>query len=414
MNVFKPVIKNKNFRFLWTSQILSQLSINIMNFVFLIKLFETTGSAISTSLLWVAYALPAILIGPFASAIVDLTDKKKMLFITNFLQALTIFLYAVFPQANIFILYEVVFIYSLLNQFYVPAEAASLPSLLPKDKLTQGNSLFFLTQQGSLIVGFAVAGLIKHFLGFNNTLFICSFFLFIAFISTTFLPKLAAGTKVPNKFEEAVSKFFSHVFGGYNFIKNERKVLTPVLLLIGFQVALQILVVEVPIIAHDLLSIPLNSAGIFILVPAGIGAVFGAMILPKLLTKNWRKKKVIDNSLLGIGVIILIFTFLIPLMPYVLKTILSFVSILLLGLTFIGIIVPSQTFLQEKTPKDLRGRVFGNFWFLVTVASVFPVLFSGSIVEILGVKYFLVVISAISISIYFISQKYGDRFLSGG
>lgn len=413
INEFKSVLKNKNFKFLWTSQILSQLSINIMNFVFLIKLFEATGSAISTSLLWVAYSLPAILIGPFASAIVDLTDKRKMLYITNFLQALTIFLYAISPKANIFIIYEVVFIYSLLNQFYVPAEAASLPSLLPKERLTQGNSLFFLTLQASLIVGFAVAGLINHFLGFNNTLFICSFFLFVAFVSTFFLPKLTSETKVPNKFEKAVTKFFSHVLGGYKFIKSERKVLTPVLLLIGFQVALQVSIVQVPIIAHDLLVIPLNWAGLFLLVPAGIGAVLGALALPKLIARGWRKKKVIENSLISIGIIILIFTFLIPLLPYWPKVIFSFLSVLSLGLTFFGVIVPSQTFLQEKTPKDLRGRVFGNFWFMVTIASVFPVLFSGSIVEILGVKFFLFIISSIAISIYIISRKFGDRFLAG-
>ena len=413
INEFKPVINNRNFRFLWVSQILSQLSINIMNFVFLIKLFEVTGSAISTSLLWVAYSLPAILIGPFASAIVDLTDKRKMLFIINLLQALTIFLYAIFPNANIFILYEVVFIYSLLNQFYVPAEAASLPSVLPKEKLTQGNSLFFLTTQGSLILGFGVAGLIKHYLGFNNTLFVCSFFLFVAFVSTVFLPKLTSETKVPNKFEEAVTKFFSHVLGGYKFIKSERKVLTPVLLLIGFQVALQVSIVAVPVIAHDLLIIPLNWAGLFLLVPAGIGAILGAMLLPKLIAKGWRKKRVIDNSLLIIGVIILAFTFIIPGLPYYFRVILSFLSIMLLGLSFFGVIIPSQTYLQEWTPKELRGRVFGNFWFLVAVLSVVPVVFAGSIVEILGVKFFLFVISAIAISIYIISRKFGDRFLAG-
>src|SRR4030065_230113 len=65
---FKPVLRNKSFRYLWISQITSQLSINIMNFVFLIWLFGQTGSAISTSFLWVAYSLPAILVGPFALA----------------------------------------------------------------------------------------------------------------------------------------------------------------------------------------------------------------------------------------------------------------------------------------------------------------------------------------------------------
>jgi len=171
--------------------------------------------------------------------------------------------------------------------------------------------------------------------------------------------------------------------------------------------------VEVPIIAQNLLSIPLNSAGLFLLVPAGIGAILGALALPKLIARGWRKKKVIENSLISIGIIILIFTFLIPLLPYWFKTLLSFISVLLLGLAFFGVIVPSQTFLQEKTPKDLRGRVFGNFWFLVTIASVFPVLFSGSIVEILGIKFFLFIISAIAISIYFVSKRFGDRFING-
>ncbi len=75
---FKPVVKNKNFVYIWISQIFSQLTINIMNFVLLIKLFEVTGSAISTSMLWVAYSLPAILIGPVASALTDMWDKRKI------------------------------------------------------------------------------------------------------------------------------------------------------------------------------------------------------------------------------------------------------------------------------------------------------------------------------------------------
>ena len=60
MEDFKPLIKNTKFVHLWTSQILSQLTINIMNFLLLIRLFEHTGSTIATSLLWAAYALPAI------------------------------------------------------------------------------------------------------------------------------------------------------------------------------------------------------------------------------------------------------------------------------------------------------------------------------------------------------------------
>jgi MFS family permease len=411
---FKPVLKNKNFVYIWISQIFSQLTINIMNFVFLIRLFEVTGSAISTSLLWVAYALPAILIGPFASGAVDLVDRRKMLIITNLLQSLTIFLYAIAYKSNIFLLYEVVFVYSLINQFYVPAEAATLPSVLSKEKLAHGNSLFFITQQGSIVLGFAIAGLLNGLLGFNNTLFLCSFFLFIAFASTMLLPKLTSNNQIPKKFETAVFGFFRHIAEGYDYIKNDRKILTPFLLLIGFQAALQVAVVQVPIIAKNILYIPLNSAGVFILVPAGIGAILGALIMPKLLKKQFRKKQIINAALLTTGISIFVLAFIIPVFTASwVRVILAFISVLLLGLSFVGILVPSQTFLQESTPPDLRGRVFGNTWFLVTVASVVPVVFSGSLAEIFGIKFLLLILSLFAFGILFVSKRFGDRFLSG-
>ena len=411
IDTYKPVLKNRKFVYLWVSQIASQVTINIINFVFLVRLFEKTSSAISTSFLWVAYALPAILIGPFASATVDSIDRRKMLIATNFLQFLTLLLYGLSHKANVFVLYEVVFIYSLLNQFYVPAESASLPSLISKEKLTHANSLFFLTQQFSLVIGFGFAGILNGYLGFDRTLYVCAFFLFTAFSSTVFLPSLRTKNKVPKEFEEAVTSFFGRIAEGYKFIKGRRDILIPFSLLICFQVAFQVASVAVPSISKNLLRIPLNSAAIFLLIPAGVGAVAGALILPKLIFHGWRKKKVIDSSLLLVGLLVFALTFLVPVFGYSFRVILTFLSILLIGLGFVGVIIPAQTFLQESTPKDLRGRVFGNFWFLVTVVSVIPVVFSGTIIEILGVRMLLLVLGALSLAAYFISKKYGDGFI---
>src|SRR4030043_2133071 len=114
MQDFKEIIKNKNFLYLWSSQILSQLSINVMNFLLLIKLFSETGSTIATSLLWVAWAVPAIVIGPFAAASVDIVERRKILIISNILQALTILFYVFVHQIRFFIIYGVVLIYSFL------------------------------------------------------------------------------------------------------------------------------------------------------------------------------------------------------------------------------------------------------------------------------------------------------------
>lgn len=412
-NDYKTIIKNKNFVHIWVSQIFSQLTINIMNFVLLTRLYEVTGSAISTSLLWVSYALPAILIGPFASGLIDLIDKRKILVFTNLLQAATIFLYALAPHSSIFVLYEVVFVYSLLNQFYVPSEASTLPYVLKEKQLAHGNSLFFITQQSSLVLGFAVAGLLKGMLGFTNTLFMCSIFVFIAFISTLFLPTFKAEKTMPKKIEDAVVGFFRHLDEGYQFIKHERKVLTPVLLLLGFQVALQLCLVQFPTLAKNILNIPLNSAGVYILVPAGVGAITAALTLPRVLKKNMRKKTIIDSSLITIAVSLISITFIAPLFSPLLKNLITFIMFVTLGYGFVGILVPSQTFLQESTPEDLRGRVFGNFSFLVTVTSVLPVLFSGTLVEAFGMRFMIFLLSAFVITVYGLSKRFGDKFLVG-
>ena len=410
---YKSVLKNKNFVYIWVSQIFSQLTINMMNFVLLIRLFEVTGSAISTAFLWVAYALPAILIGPFASGIIDLVDRKKILIVTNLLQSLTIFLYAMAFRSSIFLLYEVVFIYSFLNQFYLPSETATLPSVLDKKQLVHGNSLFFITQQSSLVLGFALAGLLITLFGFRDTLFLCSGFLFIAFLSTLFLPKFKPKEAISKKFEEGVFDFFRHIFEGYNFIKSERKVLTPVLLLLVFQMAVQICIVQFPVMAKNILAIPLNAASVYILVPAGIGAIIGALTLPKILKKDVRKKTLIDASLLIIGISVLLLAFVAPLFVYTLRVLISSLLIASIGFSFVGILVPSQTFLQESTPENLRGRVFGNFSFLVTATSVLPVIFSGSIVEVFGIRFLLFMLAVMVFFVYAISKKFGNRFLAG-
>src|SRR3990172_4582927 len=129
---YKEVLGNTKFVYLWMSQLFSQLTINVTNFLFLLKLFSLTGSTIATSLLWISYALPVILVGPLAAATVDMFDRRSVLMLTNLLQSASIFFYALLANPSIFLLYGLAMTYSFLNQFYVPAEAASLPSVVPK------------------------------------------------------------------------------------------------------------------------------------------------------------------------------------------------------------------------------------------------------------------------------------------
>lgn len=410
---FKPLIKNSKFIYIWVSQILSQLTINIMNFLLLLRLFAITGSAIAISLLWVAYALPAILIGPIAAASVDMVDRRKMLMITNFLQALTIFTYAFLHETRFFLLYGVAFLYSFLNQFYVPAEAASIPGVVPKKHLAYANGLFFITQQGVLVVGFGIAGALNQFLGFTNSLYLCALFLFLAFISVSFLPKFEALEGVPRNLEEAIVRFFTRISEGYHFIKGQRWILFPFLLLIALQISAAMVVVNIPVMAKELLKISANSVGTLLVVPAGLGAALGGFIVPKLLRGGLRKKSVIEYAFILLGFITLALGFIVPELG-TLRVAAGALSAFLIGLGIVGVVIPSQTFLQEATPGGMRGRVFGNFWFLVTVATILPVVFSATLIEILGVRSLFLILGALAFFGLVFSKRYGQKIIEHG
>ena len=305
--------------------------------------------------------------------------------------------------------------YSFFNQFYVPAEQASLPALVPKKFLPQANSLFFITMQVALVLGFGIAGLLYQLLGFESSLYLIALLLFFAFLSVTFLPNMATRDRVPRDLELAIAKFFTRIVEGYKFIKSNGEILAPFLLLLGLQASLIVIIVNIPAIASEILTINVELSGILIIVPAGIGALIGAVTVPKLLSNGWRKKRAIELFLTTLSFAILLFGLVIPeLDSYLLKLTVSILTTLVLGMSFVGIIIPSQTFLQEKTPKKLRGRVFGNFWFLVTVVTIFPVIFSGTVSELFGVRALLLILSVVSFLALYSFRKYGQTVLDNG
>ncbi len=394
MNDIKLLLKNSKFLYLWISQMFSQVTVNIMNFLLLAKLFTETGSSIATSFLWLAFALPAIFFGPIGAACVDLVSKRKMLMITNLLQALTILILIFVHTKSIFVLYIAVLVYSSLNQFYVPAESASLPSVVSKKNLSHANSLFFITQQTSLIIGFGVAGIIQKLVGFNGSLVLCSVFLFISFISVSFLNEMRPRKEIPETFEKIFKTFFETILEGYEFIKSRKTILFPLLLLLGIQIGLAIAVVSLPIIATQILNASVNLAGLYIVVPVGIGAILGSIFVSKILRAGMRKRKLIEICLGLAGTSVLLLSLLTPFLPGIIKIGVSFILIAAIGFGFVGVNIPTFTYLQETTPSGLRGRVFGNFWFLVTIVTVLPVLFSGAITEFFGVRILFAILAA--------------------
>lgn len=374
-NPFAEVVSVLNFNKLWLAQILSQFSLNLLNFVLVLLIFEQTGSVVAVSLVWIFYAIPAILLGPFSGTIVDLISRRKILMLTTLLQGVVVLFY-LFVRRSIWPIYPIIFSYSILNQFYVPAEAAMLPSVVQRRLLPVANTLFLFTVYFAFLVGASLAGPTIQLFGRRTPFVIASILLFASSILLSFLPEPKTQLR-----EAKLGIFFDRLVEGYQFLRGAPLVFLPLVLLVVGQIIIAILAVTAPALAVNVLQIPLVEASTRLVAPVGLGAISGAILVVRILAKL-RKKYVIAAGFFLSSLAFLVFATLIPELSN--RVLLGSILAFILGVAFVATIIPLQTLLQEKIPESLRGRVFGVLSFLIMLASLIPVLFAATVAELVG------------------------------
>jgi len=385
------VLHNKQFVKLWISQACSLISLNLLTYTLLLTLYAKTGSTLAATFLWIAYSLPILLTGPFAATIVDLLNRKKLLVISTLLLGLTMLSF-LGVGSRYFLYYALMFCYSFINQFYLPAESATMPSLVAKEDLPEANGFFLLSKQTCILIGFGLASVFAKFTGFPITILIGTSILLIAFVSVSMLPKLNG--KKPIDVEKQLGEFFGKMIEGYQYIKNNKKILYPALLILGGEMVLTIVAVNIPALATNVFGIAIQDVAFVVVLPALIGAITGVLLISPRIKKHLvRKKVVIQNALFAEAFVFIVLALLpghIPMhIRFILLPLLSFI----IGFGFVCIQVPSQTFMQEETPNDMMGRLWGNLWFLMTIAAIIPMFLSASVTEFLGADILFILLS---------------------
>ena len=399
-NPFFRLLKSKNFLKLWGSQLFSQLTLNLINFIIILKIFEATQSTVAISLVWIFYILPALLLGPFAGTVVDLIDRRKILLWSTLIEAAVVLLYLL-VKTKIWPIYGVVFLFSLIYQFYIPAEAATLPRVVPRSLLPPANTIFLFTIYGAVIVGFSLAGSIVRLIGGETPFIIASIFLLTASFLIFFLPKFALKKK--NKIRDP-QEFWQRFKDGYVFIRQQPVVLFPLLLLVLTQVIINPLILLAPSYVTQILGVDLLDAGLVFAFPFGIGAVLGAQGVVWAL-KRARKKRVINFSLFFAFICLFILGAVVPFLSLSVRLMIVLITVLVLGISYVGLIVPAQTIIQEQTPEDLRGRVFGALFFTTNLALVGSIFLNATLTDLLGVVLTIVAVSVVVGIVWVFSLK---------
>jgi dTMP kinase len=162
------VLSIKPFRRLWIALSLSSLGdwLSIVALTALAPSLTSGGLAAKSSAVggvWLATLLPALLFGPLAGALADRWDRRITMITGDVIRGLLFLSIPLFP--NLTWIYVAKFLAGVVTQFWSPATSASIPNLVPKDKLERANQLSLLTTYGTAPVAaglFSVLALISE------------------------------------------------------------------------------------------------------------------------------------------------------------------------------------------------------------------------------------------------------------
>lgn len=420
---FLPVLKNRNFLTLWSGQVFSQLADKVY-LVLMIALiatrFQSEDQTISgwVSSIMIAFTIPAVLFGSIAGAYVDRWPKKAILVATNLLRGgLVLSLPFLFwltkgwgPVAGLpigfGILLGITFLVSTLTQFFAPAEQSAIPLIVERRHLLSANSLYTTTMMASVIIGFAVgepllaiadaitANLGWTAVGLGKELVVGGGYgiagLILILLNISEKNRFSANG-VPNG-AGAIEQphVFADIRDGIRYLGQQHRVrsaMIQLVLLFSVFAALAVLSVR---LAEVIPEIKASQFG-FLLAAGGVGMAIGATFVGQFGQRFPHYRLSLYGSLGMAAALLGLSLFSAHLWPALL---------LITGLgAFAAIVgVPMQTTIQEETPEEMRGKVFGLQNNAINIALSLPLALAGVAETLFGIKAVFLGLAALMVA----------------
>jgi dTMP kinase len=388
------VLSIRPFRRLWIATSLSSLGdwLSLVALSTLASDLAGHGVAAQSAAVggvWLTSLLPALLLGPLAGAVADRLDRRLNMIIGDVLRAalyLSLVLNLSLGFANqLTWMYAVQFLASCASLFWTPAKDASVPNLVPPEKLEQANQYSLLGTFGPAPIAglfFGLLALVSRSLGSISPYFSTDqgqVKLALYFNAATFVVSAITIYLLHEIPKRQVSEHISApsvaktIWEGWKFIGRTKVVRGIVIGLIGAFSAGGVVVGLGPSYIKNTLEG--GSAGWGITFAAVFGGLAAGMFLGLRILRGFSRRRLFGLSIVGAGVPLV----LIGLIPSLVVVVLL---VILLG-AFAGIAyVTGYTIVGSEVGDDTRGRTFaflqsGIRVILFAVIAIAPFLAAG-------------------------------------
>jgi len=280
------LLVNPRFRRLLEARLLGQTAQNAMLYALLILVVEDSGSSLQSAILVAAFTLPGIVLSLPAGAAADVIPKRLTLTLGYLLRAVIVAA-LIYYGDDLAYIYLLAAAFSVVLQFFSPAEAATVPSLVRREQLTAASSWMLFALILGQIAGMVVMAPVLLKALDARAVFVACTALFL--IATYVIGWMASGFSEPNQKKPAAAGFVEMTRQGFRILRNNRRAYLSTIYLTTAIALSRVLVVLLPKYTENVLNIKAEDT-VFIAAPAALGAGIGLLVAPPLarLIGAWR------------------------------------------------------------------------------------------------------------------------------
>lgn len=408
MSKFRAVLSNRNFFFLWLGQIISQLGDRLDQMALIAFITSRApGSTLQIAKILSFTIIPVFLIGPIAGVYVDRWDRRRIMFICDFLRAVLVFLIPFFliNTKNLFPIYLIIFVVFSIGRFFVPAKLSIIPDLVDRKDLLVANSLVNITGMIAAIVGFGISGVVVEWMGAKSGFYLDSASFLISGTLIFLISKRAAqGLDLKKVGKEIVAVIQKSVVqelreGILYFVQN-KKIRFTASVIFALWSALGAVYVVIIVFVQRTLHSATKDLGLLIMF-LGFGLFGGSVVYGKF-GQRLSTYKTIFVSLILSGIMLVVFAFGIARYPHFWA---AAALSLALGLAIAPIMIASNTIVHNASDNEMRGKTFSSLEIVMHAGFLLCMFLSSMLAEhvpqrsiLMGVGIFIGVLGAVNLA----------------
>ena len=386
------LVRNRNFSLLWVGQLVSLFGERIHTVALGFLVYDATGgSALEVGLTFAATAVPNVLLGPLAGALVDRWDRRVTMAICDVLRAVLLLAVPFLIQVEVALVYVMAFLIATVTLLFRPAKTAVIPAVVEERDLVTANSMSSVADTAADLVGLPLAGLLigGALIGSLEIAFVLGASTYLVSAVLIWAMQVPAQELISTPMR--LASIWTEMVEGWNFLRRQAELFSNTIISTVAQLAVGAEIVATIPYTQEVLrtsaSMPAETAYALLLSAIALGSVVGGVGVGAV-GERISKGPMTIIGFVGMGLSLVV-------AGLVRDPLVAIGIFFFTGLFNMIFIIPTITLFQQRTPQRLMGRVVSSRQALVFGAIAASMGLSGWLADLIGADMVLIVAGGI-------------------